>query len=250
MRQIYLSLLLFSVLVSLAALPAAQLGEQAGQPSLNVPLGGTATFNYSILNAGASPINFTVILPTLNTIPHNTTPTVVVTPMNGSLAPYSKQTVTIKVSMPGNDRTNLTWQGVLQVVEQAPQTVSSSGASATINAGVAKILTIHSVAPSGLPLVYFLMLFGAVVVVVAVASYFLFVRKKKVAKTAAAKRAAEARAMKVAVRRRPGRPRGARKAPARRRPGRPSAGARKHTAARARDRRSPQRSSSRARRRR
>lgn len=201
MKLTYLSLLLLSVLVSLAAIPAAQLGEQAGQPNMNVPLGGSATFNYSILNAGASPINFTVILPTLNTIPHNTTPTVAVTPMSGTLAPYSQHTITIMVSLPGSDKTNLTWQGVLQVVEATPQTVSSGGASATITAGVAKILTIHSVAPKGWPIIYFVVLFAAVAVVISAASYLLFMRKKKTARISIGKRVAEAQAIKRAVKR-------------------------------------------------
>ena len=201
MKLTYLSLLLLSVLVSLAAIPAAQLGEQAGQPNMNVPLGGSATFNYSILNAGASPINFTVILPTLNTIPHNTTPTVAVTPMSGTLAPYSQHTISIMVSLSGSDKTNLTWQGVLQVVEATPQTVSSGGASATITAGVAKILTIHSVAPKGWPIIYFVVLFAAVAVVISAASYLLFMRKKKTARILIGKRDAEAQAIKRAVKR-------------------------------------------------
>jgi len=76
--------------------------------------------NYSILNGGSSPINFTVILPILNTIPNNQTPIVKVYPMNGTLAPHSQQTIHVTVFMPAKnkpgdtpkgDRRNLWQQG-------------------------------------------------------------------------------------------------------------------------------------------
>ncbi len=194
-------LLAFSFLFSFFALSFAQLGEQAGQPTLNVSLGGSATFNYTILNAGDSPISYVVIPPTLNTIPHNVTPTVKITPMNGTLAPHSQQVISIKVYMPSSDKIGLTWQGIVQVVEVAPSaTISGGGASATVTAGVAKILTIHSVAPVGWPL---WLVIGIAVMIVAIAGgsgyYFFVYRKKAAEKAALEERRAKAKRAVVAM---------------------------------------------------
>jgi len=113
----FLFLFLLSFILSTAY---AQLGQQAGPLIFNVTLGGSQTLNYSILNGGSSPINFTVILPILNTIPNNQTPIVKVYPMNGTLAPHSQQTIHVTVFMPAKnkpgdtpkgDRRNLWQQG-------------------------------------------------------------------------------------------------------------------------------------------
>ena len=176
MRAKY-ALLSFLILFSFFVLSYSQLGEQAGQPTLNVNLGGSSTFNYTIFNSGSTQLNFTVILPTLNTIPHNATPTVTVTPMNGTLAAGSQQLISIKVSMPYSDKVGLKWMGIVQVVEAAPAASTSGGFGATITAGVAKILTIYSIAPKAMPLIYYVI---PIVVVAAalVAVYFVMASRK------------------------------------------------------------------------
>ncbi len=174
-RRVLLPLLF--ILFSLAAVSSAQLGEQAGQPTLNVSVGGSAVFNYSVMNSGSSTINFTVILPVLNTIPHNATPTVTITPMSGSLPPGGSKTISIRVSVPSGDKVGLKWQGVVQVVEVVPSVSSSGGLGATINAGIAKILTIYSTAPKTSPILYYIIAI-VVVAVIAVAAYYLLVIRR------------------------------------------------------------------------
>ena len=211
-KQAFLFLLAFSLIVSFAAVSSAQLGEQAGQPNLNVSLGSTVTFNYSVLNSGSSPINFTVILPTLNTIPHNTTPTVTVIPMSGVLQPHAQQAVSIKVYMPSGDKVGLTWQGVLQVVEGSYATSSSGGASALITAGVAKILTIHSTAPKSSPILFFIAIAILIIAIAAGSGYYFFVfRNRKAAAAAEAQHAMAKRAVIAMKRQRASAKKGTRK---------------------------------------
>ena len=177
-RRVLLPLLF--VLFSIAAVSSAQLGEQSGQPTLNVSVGGSAVFNYSVMNSGSGTINFTVILPTLNTIPHNATPTVTITPMSGSLPPGGSKTISIKAYVPSGDKVGLKWQGVVQVVEVVPSASSSGGLGATINAGIAKILTIYSTAPKSSPLLYYIIIIVAVAAIAVAAYYLLVLRRAKI----------------------------------------------------------------------
>lgn len=177
-KSALLPLLFLLGLTFVFAMPYAQFGEQAGQPTLNVSLGGSATFNYSVLNFGSTPRNFTVVSPTLNTIPHNATPTVTVTPMSGFINPGAQQEISIKVSMPSSDKIGLKWQGIVQVVEVAPSSGSSGGMGATITAGVAKILTIYSIAPKASPLIYYIISIAIVIIVIAVVAYFVAIKRK------------------------------------------------------------------------
>ncbi|MCL4404703.1 hypothetical protein M1583_01800 [Candidatus Marsarchaeota archaeon] len=160
-------------------LTQAQLGEQAGQPTLNISVGSIGTFNYSILNSGSTPLSYKVILPTLNTIPHNATPTVTVTPMNGTLAPNSQQVISIKVNVPSGDKPYLKWQGILSVVVVAPAANITSGAGAVIREGVAKILTVESAPPRGIPLIYYLIAALVIVIAIVVAVYFALKKKSR-----------------------------------------------------------------------
>jgi len=179
----------------------AQLGEQAGQPFFNVSLGSSEMFNYSIINSGSAPIGFQVILPALNTIPHNTTPTVVVTPMNGTLQPNSQQTISITVYMPSSNKPGLKWQGILQVVETSTQQSSSSGMGATLRAGVAKIVTIESAPPKPLPLVYYVVSAIVVIVIIVIVAYLFIARRKAkmIKKEAMRKEAAKRVKAKIAA---------------------------------------------------
>ncbi|MGC8538065.1 MAG: hypothetical protein ACP5MZ_03755 [Candidatus Micrarchaeia archaeon] len=193
----YVAISIF-LLFSLVSLSYAQLGEQAGQPTMNISVGSSGTFNYSIINSGATPIPFKVIPPVLNTIPHNATPIVVVTPSNGTLAPGSTQIISIKVSIPSSDKANLKWQGIVQVVEAAPTKIQSSGEGALITAGVAKILTIYSTPPKPIPLIYYIIAIVVVAIAVGVgASVVIIKRSRKVH----AKMASRASGAAIAVKR-------------------------------------------------
>ena len=215
MNAKYLLLAIFSLFLLSGTVAYAQLGEQAGQPFFNISVGSSGTFNYSILNSGSTPIGYKVGLPTLNTIPHNATPTVTVTPMNGTLAPNSQQVISIKVSIPASDKPYLKWQGVLSVVETAPSANITSGAGAVIRAGVAKIVTIESAPPKGIPLVYYLIAVLVVIIAAAAAAYAMLSRKKS--RASAAKQKAKAAEIKARLKgRTPARARkAARKKPAR-----------------------------------
>ncbi|MEM0149763.1 MAG: hypothetical protein QXW10_02615 [Candidatus Micrarchaeaceae archaeon] len=175
--------------ISFALLPYAQLGEQAGEPVMNVSVGSSSFFNYSVLNSGSTPINFTVIISPLNTIPHNATPTVTVTPMNGTLAPHSSAVVSIKVSMPSSDKPGLEWQGIVQVVEASPTSTIHTGEGAVITAGIAKILTIYSAKAKPLPLIYYVVIIVVVVIVIAAAISAVLLKRSSKAHKAVASRA-------------------------------------------------------------
>ncbi|MCL5007982.1 MAG: hypothetical protein M1562_01900 [Candidatus Marsarchaeota archaeon] len=165
--------------LSVVALSHAQLGEQAGQPTMYVNVSSSSTFSYYILNGGSSPISFKVIPPSLNSIPHNTTPTVVITPMSGTIMPSSDQKVSINVSMPSGDKPGLKWEGIVQVVEATPTNVTTSGEGAVITAGVAKLLTIYSTVPKPTPFYYIIIIVIVIVILVAAASVILFKRRKR-----------------------------------------------------------------------
>ena len=215
----------------------AQLGEQAGPLFFNVTLGGSETLNYTILNGGDSPIGFRVVLPVLNSIPHNETPTVSISPMNGTLAPHSQQLIHVTVYMPSSDKPGLVWNGGvtpgtsgIQVIEVSPSQVSS-GMGATVYAGVLKALTVESAKPPlNIMLIIGIILVVAVVVVIGIVIYYYKVvlparirkaeaRRKELAAVAQAAKARKAKARKKAKARPKAKPRkrGARKAARRRR---------------------------------
>ena len=195
MKQLsFLFLFLLSFVLSTAY---AQLGEQAGPLIFNVTLGGSQTLNYSILNGGSSPINFTVILPMLNTIPNNQTPIVKVYPMNGTLAPHSQQTMHVTVFMPAKDKPGLTWSGGysagtsgIVVVEGAPSVASGGGMGAVVYAAVIKGLIIKSAKPP----INILLIVGIVslaAIIVAGGTLYYYYRKRATAKAKKELRAKE-----------------------------------------------------------
>ncbi|MCL5680207.1 MAG: hypothetical protein M1465_02620 [Candidatus Marsarchaeota archaeon] len=193
----YLLLLSFSLFLILGTMAYAQLGEQAGQPSFNISVGSSSTFNYSILNSGSSPIPFKVVPPTLNIIPHNATPIVTVVPMNGTLAPNSQQVISIRVSIPYSDKPYLKWQGILSVVEVSPTQNITGGTGAVIEAGIAKIVTIESAPAKGIPEIYYII--SALVVIIAV-GLIIYLLSKKRSRAAMARRKARTAYVKARIR--------------------------------------------------
>jgi len=189
----FLFLFLISFILSTAY---AQLGEQAGPLVFNVTLGGSQTLNYSILNGGSSPINFTVILPILNTIPNNETPIVKVYPMNGTLAPHSQQVMHVTVFMSAKDKPGLTWSGGyakgtsgIAVVEGSPSIISS-GMGAVVYAAILKGIIIKSAKPP----VNIMLIVGIVLlatIIVAGGALYYYYRKRAAAKAKKELRAKE-----------------------------------------------------------
>lgn len=92
--------------------------------------------------------------------------------------------------MPSSDKVVLKWQGIVQVIESSSTKVSSGWEGAIIIAGVAKILTIYSVAPKGtLLFVYVVVLI--VIIAVLVAIYVAVARMRKPAHKGISKAALE-----------------------------------------------------------
>jgi len=175
----HLPFLFLFLLLSISSITYAQLGEEAGPLIFNITPGGSQTLNYSILNAGSSPINFTVLLPMLSRIPNNETPIIKVYPMNGTLAPRSQQVMHITVFMPAKDKPGLTWSGGyspetsgIMVVENAPSVTNGEGIGAVVYAAVIKGLIITSATPSiNILLIVIILLLIAIIICIIVYYY-------------------------------------------------------------------------------
>ncbi len=96
--------LLFIALSLLININYAQLGEVAGQLNFNVNLSSSQTQQMIIINSGKTNLQYEVFAPTLQMIANTTTPTITVSPINGTLRPYEQQTINITVYMPGGDK--------------------------------------------------------------------------------------------------------------------------------------------------
>jgi len=195
----------FLFLLFLTPIASAQLGEQGGPLVFNITLGGSETLNYTILNAGSSPINFTVELPILNTIPNNETPIVKVYPMNGTLAPHSQQVMHVTVFMPAKDKPGLTWSGGyakgtsgIAVVEGSPSIVSS-GMGAAVYAAIIKGIIISSAKPP----INMLLIVGIILLAAVIAAggaVYYYYRKRATAKAKKKLRAKELAKLKARAR--------------------------------------------------
>jgi len=178
-KYFYLFFLILFSFVFFSSFSFAQLGEQAGQSSFNISTGSNQSINFLIINSGQSPITYKIILPIFNKIPHNTTPTLIVTPMNGILSPNSQQRININAYMPSNNKPNLKWTGILQIVDISPHKANSSGMGVVIQSGVAKIVTIESAPPKPLPLIDYIIIVLIIIAIIAILCYSLIKRKAK-----------------------------------------------------------------------
>jgi hypothetical protein len=143
-------LITFALLIMGMMLPAmayAQFGEAAGPLVFNVTLGGQQTLNMTLINEGSQPASFQMVLPSLNTIPNTTAPTIAASPMNGTLAPGSQYNVRITVSLPSaNNRPGLYWHGIIQVLFASSNATTTNGGSAAVQEGLAKAVQIQALA--------------------------------------------------------------------------------------------------------
>src|ERR1700730_3080453 len=135
-EAVIISFLFFALIQSISY---AQIGEIAGALVYNVSVGSSNTSHLTIFNSGTSPIHFSVGLPQFNPIPNETSPTVFIYPMNGTIAPQESYKLNVTVYMPGNDKPKTKWDGLIQVVQIANQTIVGG---ATVQAGVGKEIII------------------------------------------------------------------------------------------------------------
>jgi hypothetical protein len=143
--------LLFMLSFALSAsLATAQIGEQAGDFWMQVPVGGNSITLWHIFNTGSQPVGYYTITPFFNSVPNETTPTVILVPSNGTLPADSSLTINVIVTMPRSNTPNNStwWSGLLQIREVAlVNSSNSSGGTAVIQAGLAKSINVAA-APS------------------------------------------------------------------------------------------------------
>ncbi len=174
-----LLVLLLALAVMLPTLSYAQFGEVAGPLQYSIPVGGQQSLTVTIVNQASVPAQYRVILPTLNIIPNTTTPTMSAYPMNGTVPAQSHITINVTTYVPyANNKPNLNWNGILQILLVANSTGSGGGgASAAIQAGLAKIVSISTLPPIFNPLPYEVA--GIVIVVAAVLRSLLLSEDKE-----------------------------------------------------------------------
>lgn len=145
----------------------AQLGEVAGPLNFNVNVSGSETLQLTVLNSGSTPLAYRVLFPTLQQIPNETAPTLTMSPLNGTIQPYKEQMINVTVYVPGNDKPGQHWSGIIQVVQKSNQT---NPGGAVIQTGVAKLISITSTTPTGIPLLY--VVSGIIIIVIAGVVYY------------------------------------------------------------------------------
>ncbi len=144
-RYKYMFLAIISLVLTLHFSGAA-LGMVAGQPHINVSIGGYHSVNIILLNTGSIPVSFKVVLPIFKSKNNNTIPNITVSPMIATIAPKTDLVVNVTayVSKKNNTIGN-SWVGILQFIEVS--NITNIG-GAVINSGLAKIVTVTVVAPT------------------------------------------------------------------------------------------------------
>ncbi len=178
------AVLLILIPTILLALSNAQIGEVAGPINFNVSLGSSQSLQYTIVNGGGTPINFYIKAAITSSIKNETTPTITANPVNGTILPHQQFPINLTVLMPSSDKPGLTWQGTVQALEASNLTAPGG---AVIQTGVLKGIMVESAKPKGLPIGY-VIIFVAVVAVVLILSYYLFIRRKKPSRRKAIRR--------------------------------------------------------------
>lgn len=163
-----------------------QFGEIAGQPHLEVNIGGSNSTNVTLDNTGTTPLSFRTILPTFKNYGNTTPPVVTVTPMNATIPPESLFRVEITAYVPShNNSIGDNWVGYIQFVEV---TNNTNPGGAVIEAGLIKILTVTAIPSVFSPVPYII----AVIIIAAIAGVAYYMYKKKATKKAAKKGARKA----------------------------------------------------------
>ncbi len=179
MAQYSFKRLAFIALLSIVLSPSlayAQLGEVAGQLTMNVSIGSSNSLPFTLVNGGTAPIDFRIVLPTMSSSSSNAVPAVVVRPMNGTIPPGSEMVLNVTVSLPSSQgiKPGTSWTGILQAVVAGNGSVIE-GSGASIQEGVAKIVTVTAMQPGTSYVLYGI----AVAVVAALAAAVLYIKKPR-----------------------------------------------------------------------
>jgi hypothetical protein len=129
------------------------IGEVAGQPSFDVPIGENETLPWTVLNYGA-PVNFSVQEGTITQLPDTTTPTLTVTPSSWTMVHATSYTVNVTLYMPNDSRdAGKSWPSVIIGAQATPWGfVCTSGAC--VLSGVAKIVSIAAIPLASYPVTF------------------------------------------------------------------------------------------------
>ncbi|MCL5239182.1 MAG: hypothetical protein M1286_01765 [Candidatus Marsarchaeota archaeon] len=127
-----------------SGISSACIGEVAGKVSFNISAGSSQTQQMEIFNSCSNLTIYFTTLTQVNSIPNMTTPNVVVSPSNGTLAPHQYLFLNITASMPANAIPGTVWKGATAAGQTANQT-SASGAN--FNVGVVKLYDIMASPP-------------------------------------------------------------------------------------------------------
>ena len=133
----------FAVFSFFALAPAAQLGEQGGQPHFTVQVGHNQTFHWVLLNEGNTSIGFQIHIESIAAQDNQTTPTITASPAYGVIPARGSFTVNLTVFIPLNDTPGAaTWSTIASAVEAS--NVSNPG-GVVLQEGVAKIVSISAI---------------------------------------------------------------------------------------------------------
>jgi len=173
-------------LIFLTAVSAAQMGQFGGGLILNVTLGGSNSTTLTIFNSGDAPLNYRIVSPVMSTIVNETTPTITISPMNGTLAPHTQLAIKVNASVSAKDKPGLAWQGLIQTIGV---TNATANGGAQIQAGLGKVIFVYSVEPPAPPPTPWGEIISIAAIVIAliagVAYYFMvFKNRKPMAKAA------------------------------------------------------------------
>jgi hypothetical protein len=137
---------LFSFLLIFSSISVAQLGEVAGQPTVNVSIGSSNSVIITVVNQAGTPLPVKVILPSLVSKDANAiTPTVSANPLEGNVPAGGDLHINLTVYMPGGtNKPGYTWTGIMQIVTVPTTSGAGAGGGAAIIEGVAKIVTVNA----------------------------------------------------------------------------------------------------------
>lgn len=151
-----------AIVAASAYYASADLGMVAGPLNFNVSVGGYETLQFRAFNSGNQPISFNVVPPSFTEIANQSTPSVTISPANGTMAPHTELLFNVTVHVPGKDKPGDFWDNIIQVVEVSNVTNTNG---ATVLEGVGKEISVTS-APSktDYPLIIGVIIAAAIIV--------------------------------------------------------------------------------------
>lgn len=176
-KRLYITLF-FLLLSTILGMSLAQIGEVAGPVNFNVSAGSSQSLSVTIVNGGNNPLFFNATPLVTTVIVNETTPTVIVSPKNGTIGPHSQAVLNLTAFVPGGDKPGLEWNGQLSVVSNSLSTITGSGA--IIQEGALKIFTITSAQPKFN--VLFAILIVVIVAILIILFYYFYKKRSKIRK--------------------------------------------------------------------